>query len=410
MTHSNRNNLKISNTVWLLLFGTATIKAANFMSIPFIAIFLIKNSGLNAVEIGLIVALSPFASLMGGFLGGQLSDIFGRKNLLFISLSFLPFVFLGFYFSAELKDAHTRIIIFAVLNTLCGFFSSLFHPVSAALMGDLSPVELRGKIYQLRYFFTNIGAALGPALGGWLGINASRDNFLYTCYFYIFYFLILSFVFFHNRNNALTLTTVKRQKFKESYTALLGDKKLQRLILGGIVFNLCYSQIESTVAQIIANNFHDGIRYFSYLLTANGIIVISFQAPIYWLSRRMGLNISLVVGCGVFSVGMFLMAFQEISIIFLFVSIFFISIGEVFVFPISTELIEQLAPDSLRGSYFGAATFRNLGLSIGPIMGGYILTYYGSKSLFFTVSILAIVSVLVCLSGNKANLTALQRD
>ena len=59
-------NVKIKKIVWLLLVGTTATKAANFMSIPFIAIYLANNSQLSATEIGIILSISPFASLFGG--------------------------------------------------------------------------------------------------------------------------------------------------------------------------------------------------------------------------------------------------------------------------------------------------------------------------------------------------------
>ena len=399
---------KIRNEVWVLLFGTAAIKAANFMTIPFIAVFLAKNSELGSIQIGMIVALSPLASLCGGFFGGQLSDVVGRRVVLFSSLFALALIFFGFYLTAGQEGGSQRLIVFATLNTVCGLFSSLFHPASSALLGDLSPAELRGKIYQLRYFFLNVGAALGPMIGGWLGANASRDNFLHTGYFYLCYALILTALFL-KRKNAQNDSIVRKSSFKESYQALLGDKRLQRLILGGMIFNLCYSQLESTISQVLVRQFADGVAYFSYFLTANGLTVILFQAPVYAISRRVGLNMSLLVGSVIFAIGMLLLSFQTYSIVFLFLAIFLISIGEVFVFPVATELIERLAPDALRGSYFGASTFRNLGLALGPIFGGYVLANYGSVPLFVSISLMAIISAIIPLYGERVSTKTIQQ-
>ncbi|WP_424645697.1 MFS transporter [Chromobacterium vaccinii] len=391
---------KIRKEIWVLLFGAAAIKAANFMTIPFIAVFLIKNSQLNSLQVGMIVALSPLASLLGGFFGGQLSDIIGRKVMLFSSLFMLSLIFFGFYLAAGQANIGMKLMLFSLLNAGCGLFSSLFHPVSAALMGDLSPARLKGKIYQLRYFSINVGAALGPVIGGWLGANASRTNFLHTSYFYLCYALILTAIFIR-KSRMESATAVKRSSFKASCRVLAGDRRLQYLILSGLLFNLCYSQLESTISQVLVSQFADGVKYFSYMLTANGLTVIVFHAPVYAIGRRVGLNMSLLAGSVIFALGMMLMTLQTWSVFFLFAAIFLISIGEAFVFPVATELIERLAPDSLRGSYFGASTFRNLGLAIGPVVGGYVLTHYGPIPLFVFISMTAIASAIVALYGEQ---------
>ena len=128
----------------------------------------------------------------------------------------------------NIHDLNHKIFIFELLNVLNGLFSSLFQPVSSALMGELSAKKLRRKVYHLRYFFTNAGAAIGSVFGGYLGITASSNNFLYAAIFYIIYAIVLTIVF--NRMKNLTENSfLKKATIRESYNVLLNDKKLQIL-------------------------------------------------------------------------------------------------------------------------------------------------------------------------------------
>src|SRR5688500_2623766 len=80
-----------------LLTGLTVTNAARMMSIPFLAVYLAQHMHFAPWLIGLIVGLAPLAALIGGFFGGQLSDILGRLCLLFISIFGTAIVFFAMY-------------------------------------------------------------------------------------------------------------------------------------------------------------------------------------------------------------------------------------------------------------------------------------------------------------------------
>jgi MFS family permease len=71
---------------------------------------------------------------------------------------------------------------------------------------------------------------------------------------------------------------------------------------------------------------------------------------------------------------------------------FVATVGEVFVFGPSSAFLDQLAPDHLRGTYFGAANFKRLGASLGPVIGGFLLDTGGGMLLFLTMTLVALAS------------------
>ena len=96
-----------------LLLGTIMVRAASFMALPFLAIYLSKTTDFNPVIIGLVIGIGPLTSTFGSFIGGTLSDIVGRKALMFSALIMYAFVFFGF------ATAHHP-WIFLVLNAING--------------------------------------------------------------------------------------------------------------------------------------------------------------------------------------------------------------------------------------------------------------------------------------------------
>ena len=185
---------RVPNLIWLILFAGFWIKCAAYFTVPFLAVFLAKNTALSLPVIGLIVGAQPLAALAGGFLGGHLSDRFGRRQILFVSLIGSSLAYFGFFLAARyLAGGPASWLCFALLNLCAGWFSSFFWPVTQALIADLVSEQQRPVIYRYRYVITNIGAGLGPLLGISLGIAAASTAFLVTALSYAGFLAILYF-------------------------------------------------------------------------------------------------------------------------------------------------------------------------------------------------------------------------
>src|SRR3990167_6401367 len=104
-----------------LLLGTCIVNVAIYMSLPFLAIFLAKNTLLQPTLIGLVVGSASLAAIIGGSLSAYLSDKIGRRILLLISLVGTSFTFFGFFIVSLDQHKALIIVIFSILN----FFSGL---------------------------------------------------------------------------------------------------------------------------------------------------------------------------------------------------------------------------------------------------------------------------------------------
>lgn len=70
------------------------------------------------------------------------------------------------------------------------------------------------------------------------------------------------------------------------------------------------------------------------------------------------------------------------------------TIGEIFAFPTMNVMIDEIAPDTQKATYLGAAQFKNLGGFIGPIFGGWLLTHY-IDYMFVIIALLVLCSSVV---------------
>lgn len=396
--------LHLPHLVIALLFGTAFVRAASFMCMPFLAIYLSQFKQYSPWMIGAVVGIGPLANVLGGFLSGQLSDRIGRVSLINISLFTSTLVCLGFYCVSEHTSGDKQIIAFALLNLLSGLVSSIFEPVSQALLADETPLTARSRAFQLRYTAINIGAALGPLAGVAFGIAATPIAFLISGLIYLSYALVLIAIF-----KKLKISQKEQSKLQQgtrptlwaAMRILRSDQRLFWFILSGVGFNVSYSQLESTLSQHLTNTREGGTALFSTLLAINAITVLIAQAPVYIFTKKNNSILNMLMGTLLFAVGLACVGWQSTSIGVLYLGMIIASVGEILVFPTSSHFIDRLAPESLKGAYFGTSSFRKLGLSIGPVFGGAILQSFDGTIMFLVMAGVALGSGILAWLGTR---------
>ncbi|MFP5113166.1 MDR family MFS transporter [Bacillaceae bacterium C204] len=378
--------------VWVLLIGTVLSRGAAFMTLPFLSIYLSRHMDLSPIVIGLTVGMSPLMATVGGFIGGHLSDRFGRKPVMLISIFTVALVYFGF-------TAATGQGWFILLNALNGLCNSFFEPTSQALMADLTDKEKRMKVYSLRYTAMNIGASVGPLVGAYLASTSAKLSFAITGTTYLLYSFVLVILL-----KKFVLPQAGHSKrvvsFGDAFTILRTDKALRYLIIGIILVNMGYVQIDSNLPQILEGNVENGIIIFSTLITINAVMVVFLQMPISHVAEKFRLMQVMVVGTVFMAAG--LVAFSFVTgWTTAILAIVLLTIGEILIFPSNSMMIDQLAPEHLRGTYFGAAQFRKIGNFLGPLIGGYLLSQFQGQIMFWILSITTLGGVVFFSAGNK---------
>lgn len=404
------DNAKLQTNVitWLLFIGTAYVKMASYMCLPFLAIYLVKFTSASPILTGIVIAAAPLAALLGGFFGGHLSDHIPRANIILISLLGSGICIFAFYLALTFKNEFTFILLI-MINALYGFVSSLFPASCQALLSDLTAQNEKSFVYQQRYAAINIGAALGPMIGVVLGITAAKSAFLITSGLYMIYFFIL-YVVFKYLPIAFMRPAHASLNLIASLKILSRDNRMIYFLLAGILFNACCIQVESTLPQHLALIFNNGSIIYSYLLTLACVTFLLAQIPAYYLSKYLKPSYQMILGIFISTFGFLIFALGQDLIISFYVGIVLITVGETCVFPIASYYIDCIAPKNLRGTYFGAGMLRQLGFAIGPIMGGYFLQNYGSSVLFLVVACITVLSGLLQYFGQYVSQADLKSE
>ncbi|WP_086562253.1 MFS transporter [Streptomyces africanus] len=402
----------------LLIVGSGIMSLANSFTVPFLAVFLRRELGLAPSAVGLIVGSSVFFSIFAGFVGGSLSDILGRSRLLLLSLIGVIGSFIGFYFS------HHVLAVF-VCNAALSMSAASFSPVSKAMLSDVLPDEKRVKWFSHQYLALNIGFAVGPLVGGFAGLSGGRTAFLISAAVYAGYFALLGLSLLLSPGARVTETaradgggehfgTVMRGLLN-SARVVATDRRLLCFIVAGLLLESVHGKISALLAQHLAIGFADGTTILGYLLTTNAVTVVGFQMVASRFSDKRDPVTSIIIGGLLLFAGMVGFAASQEGWQFVVAMVVF-SVGETFIVPSEFAIIDRIAPETNRGSYFGAQTFAQFGGFVGPSAGGLLLAGFGGTTMFLGVGSLALVSVCIYvlvgrrIPGTSARVGAEQED
>lgn len=373
--------------VIVIVSGTLFTRAAFFMTMPFLAIYLYSEKGIDPSMVGLIIGISALTGTFGGFFGGYLSDRIGRVPVMTAAIFTWSVVFIGF----AIADATWHFFLLNMLNGLC---RSWFEPISRALLADVTTKENRLRVFNARYFAINVGAAIGPVVGTQLGTSSSTKAFYITALAYLLYALLIVVTL---KGHASELAREEEKKFsmKSALRVLVNDKVLAFFLIGNTIVMMAQSQMDTTLAQYIGNapQFENGVKLFAYLVVTNAITVLVLQFPVTnYVNRFQPMN---ALRFGSISFSLALLGFGlSTNWIFLVISMIFLTVGEIIVFVMSDVLLDDLAPEHMRGTYFGAMSFRSIGFSAGPWIGGMLLSTFGFEHGFYVFGCLTLISLL----------------
>jgi MFS family permease len=130
-----------------------------------------QDLGASPELIGLIVAASTITGIFIKLPAGALSDMLGRRRMMLLGSLFFA---LPPFFYPLITDALSLLL----LRFVHGFATAIFSPVASAFVADLFQ---KGRGEKLGWFSsaTDIGATLGPLIGGFILFSTASYSVTY---------------------------------------------------------------------------------------------------------------------------------------------------------------------------------------------------------------------------------------
>ena len=381
---------KFPPLMWILLFGAFITRGSYYMVWPFLSVILYNKFGISATEVGSILTFAALISVFVGFIGSTLSDQYGRKNVMYFSgvLYIVAFTLLA---TAE------TIIGYMVVITMCSIATEIWRPAVSALIGDIiDESQVRELAMQSLYFMVNAGCAIGPMIGLWLGMSGTSESFYITAIAFVIFLVILIFGFrslpssdksiesqseVDDENLGFNLKAKNNvakednNKFSNILKILMRDRLLQCLILANIICMFIYGQMDSTLIQYLTRaEVPQLLKLISSMIFTNAMVIICSQFLLLKLMSKIPLVKRIQLGLFLLTISQVWMAFNPVALFWGWIgAVVIMSLAETILFPTMNVHIDRIAPNHLRGAYFGATSFYSLGFALAPLGGGYIL-------------------------------------
>jgi len=351
--------------LWILSLGLGVSSFGGALTMPFIAIYLHAEHGMSLTQIGLFYTLLTVVRMASQMTAGELSDHLGRGPLLTLSPLGHAGAFMLLALGMYLRWSLPAIVLCFVLNAVVG---SIFMPVANAAAADILPTEDRLKGYALIRTVSNLGWAVGPALGGLLAGLSFALLFFIAALFILAAGLVFLFFF------KAPPKTLAEERFRLSdLWAVRKDLHLFQHVVLSFLLYLVFSQMMSTFPVYAVDFIKITKHQVGLLFTVNGILVVLLQFPLTRLMSRVKLTYQMALGGWFLGLGFGLAGIWTGFPAFLAVFAL-LSLGEVAMSPPGLSLTSHLAPAGRMGRYMGLVSlFAMAGWSSGPLFGGVVL-------------------------------------
>ncbi|UNM96984.1 efflux MFS transporter YdeE [Ignatzschineria rhizosphaerae] len=381
---------KISNAA--LLLSSLLLTIGRGATLPFMTIYLTREYQMDIDVVGVAISIALTVGILFSIGFGILADRVDKKRCMLIAI--ITFI-AGFIAIPLMNSAPFVILFFALIN--CSY--SVFATVLKGYFADTLPVLIKAKVFSLNYTFINIGWTIGPPIGTWLLIYSINLPFwLAACTASLPIFFIHRFVESTKRN-----THEDGKPIAWNPSAMFHDRVLAWFIistfLGSLVFGSFITWISQYVITVVDSEFAQAV--IGVILPVNAAVVVTLQ---YAVGRRIdhkNLKFLMTIGTIFFVGGLLGFMWAKENLYLWALAAFIFTLGELIYAPGEYMLIDGIAPDGMKSSYFSAQSLGLLGGALTPMITGFVLTEYPPQSIFLLLIGFSILAWLSMLNGMR---------
>lgn len=374
----------------LLMALTVLIDFTGFGLVIPVLPFWAEHLGAGPEIIGLLTTVYALAQFIFTPVLGSLSDRYGRKPVIFISL-------LIEVISLVLTALSWSLPVLAIARFVGGLGASNIGSAQA-VVSDVTRPEDRAKSMGLIGAAIGLGFVLGPALGGILSIFGEAVPFYAAAVVAaINALLVLAFL-----PETRSRRTDAQQTQKGGIIALTGwhnlwrQPTIGRLVAINLLFTIAFTGMESMFALFSQHYFGWTTTQNGYIFTYVGVIVVIMQGGlIRQLVKHWDEQSIMRFGLVLLAIGLVLLGFST-QLGLLLVSMGVISLSDGAITPMISTLLSFASADETQGEIQGLAQgVGGLGRIVGPIVASSLYTFGGPSSPFITGGIICLIALIV---------------
>ena len=383
----------LDRRIWFLSLSRFIRAMGRVSSFLFLPLIFVEVYGTSFLDTGLFLGFAVLIMAIVQYYSGRWTDRIGRR--FFFVLVPIPVVIFYFliYFIIGLRLSE---IILVVSWYLVIIFNSIQYPAIQASVADLTSSADRLTGFTSLRLMANLGAAVGPVIGGFLSTYGFQYIFLLAGLATIVEILIL----YRNvpetysiPKNKPSIDRVARRTIRTAFR----NRIFMAFTLIGVAMGFVLRQRGSTLVLYIFDLKNLPVMEVGYIYALNGLLVVLLQIPILTLMNRSRTSIFWRgIGGVIYALGFFILSLFTGFAIFLFVMAI-MTVGENFFSPTTQTIITNIAGYNSRGTYIGIYNlFSSSGSFLGSVIGLWLLYVTRSVSGQFWIYIAA--TALICSS------------
>jgi len=380
-----------------VLFLTVFIDLLGFGIVLPLLPYYADSYGASPFAITLLSASYSLMQFLFTPIWGRLSDRYGRRPLIMISLAGSCLGFLIFGLASSIGVLFFGRIVAGIAGAII--------PTTQAYIADITPPSERAKGMGLIGAAFGLGFILGPAIGGILAPYGYDKPILLASALAGTNLIFAYFRLPESLTEAARSRARSRPLDLKSLGEALSHPRITPLLVVYLVVIFAFSNMEATFGLLNMHRYGLSARQTGYLFSFIGILMSIMQGVLVGrLVRRLGERKLIVAGTFTMIFGLGLMPFSPNMLVYCLI-LGLVSFGAGINNPSITSLLSRSCELDEQGGVMGIAqSIASLGRIFGPMWGGYAFGTFGIASPFITAGMFMTLAFLLSVFGLKNHL------
>lgn len=351
------------------LFVVAVIMIVNALGYGVIIPILYSYSqkfGLSDFQNGLLFSTFSVCQFIATPFIGRLSDKYGRKPLLVLSIT-------GTFISFVMMALAPNALFLFIARALDGITAGNF-PVAAAVISDTTEPKDRAKGFGIIGAAFGFGFVFGPAISA-LTVGMGLAIPFIAAAAVTFVAVVLTAVVLRETNRHIgEVNNAPFFDLKRMLGAVF-DERVGRLFAVSLLYMFAFSLYIYAVQPFAVKALGVDAAQMSIIFTVMGLVGLVAQVLVIpRVTRRLGEKKALVGALSGLVLAFFLLYLVNLYPVFLLILVLF-SLANAFVNPLVQSLLSKETDARSQGSIMGLNTsYMSIGQIVGPVVGGLVAT------------------------------------
>ena len=376
-----------SRHILLVLFITIFIDLLGFgIIIPILPTYA-RSLQASSLEIGFLAASYSLMNFLFAPFWGSLSDKFGRKPIILISVAITGLAYVVF--------AYSDVLCLLFVSRIIAGIGSANISAAQAYIADVTAPEDRAKNFGIIGAAFGLGLILGPPLGGFVktiyGIEYIGWLIVLLCTLNLIlaFFLLTESIKEKNKSTRIELNPIKDIRL-----ALRKDT-IREIMLLSFGFIVAFMMIQTTLALLWSEQAGFDDKQNGYAFSFMGFVTVLVQGFFVGkLNKKFGEQKLLLYGSLLLLVSGIMFPIFASKLLFIPFELFAIllaGLASACFTPALNAMISQAVSMQEQGKVLGInQSFGAIARTIGPVLGGFFYDYhyflpYWAAALFMIV-------------------------